>query len=185
MANTPDTDSGNNSHPLFVKYQDLTRLYRYYLDEITPRTKERWYAFGAMLIAFYLRIIYSQGWYSICYCLSIFLLNQFVYFLTPKFDMSLQQDEDNEKLEAGVSDDFRPFIRMLPEFKFWLKGTRAILIASALSFTEWTNIPVYWPILVFYFITLLLFTMRRQINHMIKYKYIPFDFGKKRYQSPK
>ena len=40
--------------------------------------------------------------------------------------MSLQQDELNQELEAGGrSEEFRPFIRRLPEFKFWLNGTRA------------------------------------------------------------
>ena len=32
-----------------------------------------------------------------------------------------------------------------------------------------------------YFIILTAITMKRQIKHMIKYKYIPFDLGKKTY----
>ena len=40
------------------------------------------------------------------------------------------------------------------------------------------NIPVFWPILLMYFIALFFLTMKRQIKHMIKYKYVPFSFGK-------
>jgi len=44
------------------------------------------------------------------------------------------------------------------------------------------NIPVFWPILLLYFIALFVLTMKRQIKHMIKYKYIPFSMGKTRYK---
>jgi len=32
-----------------------------------------------------------------------------------------------------------------------------------------------------YFIAITYLSMKRQIDHMIKHKYIPFDFGKKKY----
>ncbi|KAL7413473.1 Rer1 family-domain-containing protein [Mrakia frigida] len=76
-------------------------------------------------------------------------------------------------------EDFRPFIRRLPEFKFWLQATRATVISLALTLTRAADIPVYWPILLIYFLTLFGLTMRRQLRHMIKYKYIPFDMGRK------
>ncbi|KAH9615746.1 hypothetical protein KSS87_023519 [Heliosperma pusillum] len=41
------------------------------------------------------------------------------------------------------------------------------------------DVPVFWPILLFYWFVLFMLTMRRQIHHMIKYKYVPFSFGKK------
>ena len=41
------------------------------------------------------------------------------------------------------------------------------------------DIPVFWPILLLYWMVLLFITMRRQIRHMIKYRYIPFSTGKK------
>jgi hypothetical protein len=40
---------------------------------------------------------------------------------------------------------------------------------------------VFWPILLLYFIVLFVITMKRQIRHMIKYKYVPFSFGKATY----
>ena len=61
---------------------------------------------------------------------SIYLLNLFLAFLTPKFDPALASDMAETDAEEGApglpssqSDihdgEFRPFIRRLPEFKFW------------------------------------------------------------------
>nr|UOP57036.1 putative Rer1 family protein [Thecaphora frezii] len=85
-------------------------------------------------------------------------------------------------LNSQPSDDeFRPFIRRLPEFKFWLSATQAIVISLFCTTTEAFDIPVFWPILVMYFCILFVITMRRQIKHMYKYSYIPFDLGKQRH----
>jgi hypothetical protein len=43
------------------------------------------------------------------------------------------------------------------------------------------DVPVFWPILLLYWIILFSVTMKRQIQHMIKYRYIPFSLGKKKY----
>ena len=76
------------------------------------------------------------------------------------------------------------------------------------TFLPFLNIPVFWPILVIYFICLSFFpfpfhtlsfafsspfsgttaltfvTMKNQIAHMIKYKYLPWEYGKKKYVRP-
>ena len=54
-----------------------------------------------------------------------------------------------------------------------------------MTFTSLFNIPVFWPILVVYFISLFGLTMRKQILHMIKHRYVPFDLGKKRWTGGK
>ena len=50
------------------------------------------------------------------------------------------------------------------------------------TFFSMFDVPVFWPILLLYFCILFFVTMKRQIQHMIKHKYIPFSFGKKKYQ---
>ena len=47
-----------------------------------------------------------------------------------------------------------------------------------MTFFSVFDVPVFWPILLFYWIVLFFLTMKRQILHMIKYKYIPFNIGK-------
>ena len=57
----------------------------------------------------------------------------------------------------------------------------ATLYAFIATFLPFLDVPVYWPVLVIYFLVLFALTMRRQINHMVKFKYIPFDLNKKKY----
>ncbi|KAI6216479.1 Protein RER1 [Aphelenchoides fujianensis] len=61
-----------------------------------------------------------------------------------------------------------------------LKTMKSTLIAFFLTFFEIFDVPVFWPILVMYFFVLTFLTMKRQIMHMIRYRYIPFTFGKPR-----
>lgn len=104
-------------------------------------------------------------------------------------------------LPIKQDEEFRPFIRRLPEFKFWHSATRAIGISLLCSFFTFFDVPVFWPVLVMYWIILFVLTsmcscpppplpqmqrlltlpVRKQIQHMIKYRYVPFSFGKARY----
>ncbi|MCJ1243231.1 hypothetical protein MMC30_000428 [Trapelia coarctata] len=126
----------------------------------------------------------------VCYSLGIYLLNLFLAFLQPKFDPSLTQaegledgDSQRSPLPTTRDEEFRPFIRRLPEFKFWYSATRAVFIGFLCTWFEVFNVPVFWPVLVVYWIILFTLTMRRQIQHMIKYRYVPFSFGKAKYNS--
>ena len=113
------------------------------------------------------------------YSLGIYLLNLFLAFISPKFDPSLEQDQDMEDgvpagqesaLPTKNDQEFKPFVRRLPEFKFWHAATRAITLAFACSWSEIFNLPVFWPVLVVYWLILVFLTMRRQIQAMIKYR---------------
>lgn len=55
---------------------------------------------------------------------------------------------------------------------------RAFVIGFMMTFFEVFDVPVFWPILLFYWVMLFILTMRKQIQHMIKYRYVPFSFGK-------
>jgi len=54
-----------------------------------------------------------------------------------------------------------------------------------MTFFSFFDIPVFWPILLVYFIALFGLTMRNQISHMIKHKYIPISWGKTKYNTNK
>ncbi|RWV81259.1 hypothetical protein GW17_00057338, partial [Ensete ventricosum] len=56
--------------------------------------------------------------------------------------------------------------------------TKAFCVAFVLTFFSAFDVPVFWPILLFYWFVLFTVTMKRQILHMVKYKYVPFTFGK-------
>ncbi|KAG6837076.1 hypothetical protein H0H93_015344 [Arthromyces matolae] len=192
---------------IFAHFSKLQRQYQKTLDRWTPHVLHRWLSTAGLLAIFFLRIVIAQGvghsflsastvliienkFLTVCYAHAIYLLNLLLAFLQPKFDPSLQDDLMADEIEEGGEgatsplpsqrdDEFRPFVRRLPEWQFWLSSTRATLIALFCTFSEVFDVPVYWPILVMYFFVLFTLTMRRQIQHMIKYKYIPFDIGRK------
>jgi len=161
------------------------KIYQSYLDQSTPYTQYRWIGTGVLFIMFALRILLAQGWYIVAYSLGIYLLNLFLAFISPKFDPSIEQDEGMEDGTSGLpskeNDEFKPFVRRLPEFKFWYSATKAIAIGFVCSFFTIFDLPVFWPVLVMYWIILFALTMRRQIQHMIKYRYVPFTVGKTKY----
>jgi len=51
-------------------------------------------------------------------------------------------------------------------------ATRAVVFSTVATLFPFFDIPVFWPILLVYFIILFVITMRRQIAHMRKYKYV-------------
>ncbi|KAJ2961566.1 hypothetical protein NQZ79_g3152 [Umbelopsis isabellina] len=192
MDSTSGLDSSDSSATSNFMAQKAIyeRKFQMYLDQATPFTTYRWAGTATLLVLFMLRIFLAQGWYIVTYALGIYLLNLFLAFLQPKFDPSLDNadmdtsdagPEDGPSLPTKNDEEFRPFIRRLPEFKFWYSTTKAIFIALVCSFFSIFDIPVFWPILLIYFCILFAITMRRQIKHMIKYKYVPFDLGKKNY----
>ncbi|CAI5931246.1 unnamed protein product [Closterium sp. NIES-64] len=68
---------------------------------------------------------------------------------------------------------------------YWYAMTKAFLVAFTMTFFPIFDVPVFWPILLMYWFTLFVLTMKRQIRHMIKYKYVPFSFGKQKYKGGK
>uniref|UniRef100_A0A915MMJ1 Uncharacterized protein n=3 Tax=Meloidogyne TaxID=189290 RepID=A0A915MMJ1_MELJA len=163
-------------------FSSLGVQYQYYLDRLTPYTSIRWVIAVSLILIFVWRVIVLQGFYIVTYALFIYYLNLFLAFLTPKIDPAMEFDEDDEGpvLPKSNSEEFRPFMRRLPEFKFWLSTMKSTLVAFTCTFFEVFDVPVFWPILVMYFIVLTCLTMKRQIMHMIRYRYIPFTTGKPR-----
>ncbi|KAL9241585.1 hypothetical protein vseg_015681 [Gypsophila vaccaria] len=158
----------------------ISQRFQHMLDKLTPHVLHRWIAVIWLGLIYAVRVYFVQGFYVVSYALGIYLLNLLIAFLSPQVD-PLDNDDGGPTLPTLSSDEFRPFVRRLPEFKFWYSITKAVCIAFVMTFFEVFDVPVFWPILLFYWFVLFTLTMRRQIHHMIKYKYVPFTFGKKSY----
>lgn len=159
---------------------DFSRKFQYYLDRSTPHTVERWLGTLAVAAIYVLRVYHVQGFYIVSYGLGIYMLNLLIGFLSPSVDPELEA-LNTASLPTKGSDEFKPFVRRLPEFKFWYALTKAFVVAFILTFFSVLDVPVFWPILLCYWIFLFVLTMKRQILHMIKYKYVPFNIRKPRY----
>ena len=58
----------------------------------------------------------------------------------------------------------------------------ATLVTCVLSCFDGMDFEIYWPLLLSYFLMMTLFVCRYKIEHMVRYRYIPFEFGKKKYE---
>ncbi|KAJ3683107.1 hypothetical protein LUZ60_013334 [Juncus effusus] len=179
-----DSTSPADPVPLAKYRADLSRQFQHYLDKSTPHTLYRWAGTAGLGLLYLLRVYFLQGFYIVTYGLGIYLLNLLIGFLSPMVDPE-QEGGDAPGLPMKGSDEFKPFIRRLPEFKFWYAITKAFCIAFVMTFFSLFDVPVFWPILLCYWVVLFVLTMKRQILHMIKYKYVPFNIGKQKYGGKK
>jgi len=172
--------SGGSAAPqqLNQMYVNLSRQYQYYLDKTVIHLWPRWIAAGVMWVLFWIRVWMAGSHHIVTYGLHIYLLNLLIGFLSPAID---PEQSDGPMLPTTSDEEFRPFSRRLPEFKFWYSWFRGTVVSVFMTFFSIFDVPVFWPILLAYFIALFFLTMRRQIAHMIKHRYLPFSFGKKKY----
>ncbi|CBZ51236.1 hypothetical protein NCLIV_043030 [Neospora caninum Liverpool] len=180
MAATPSLSAQDDlvSSPFSSRLaRSLTRLASSYLDATTLYPKTRWLVFFALLALYVLRVYLLAGFFVVTYGLGIYLLNLLIGFISPQID----PETDEFVLPVRETEEYRPFQRQLPEFKCWQAGSRAVVISIALTFFPVFDLPVFWPILLIYFILLFVLTMKQQIKRMIKYKYLPFSWGKQTY----
>ncbi|ORY54143.1 retrieval of early ER protein Rer1, partial [Neocallimastix californiae] len=89
----------------------------------------------------------------VTYTLGNYLLNVYSAFLSPNFDPALEMDdEEDDEDEEGLilpvheDDEFKLFVRKLPNFKFWHTATRATLLELFCTILEFSDISVFWPI---------------------------------------
>ncbi|XP_031129483.1 protein RER1B-like [Ipomoea triloba] len=173
-------DAASTAAALNQRRHEFSKLFQFYLDKTTPYALYRWIGTFGFASLYALRVFYVQGFYIVTYGLGIYILNLLIGFLSPLVDPELDPS-DGPLLPTKGSDEFKPFIRRLPEFKFWYAITKAFFVAFLMTFFSLFDVPVFWPILLIYWIVLFVLTMKRQISHMLKYKYIPFNIGKQKY----
>mmetsp|Transcript_67458 Transcript_67458/g.170164 ORF Transcript_67458/g.170164 Transcript_67458/m.170164 type:complete len:194 (-) Transcript_67458:75-656(-) len=171
-------EAAGEEPPAVAKVLQFQRMVQHQLDRTVVWIKTRWSILAVFLLIYITRVILKQGFYVVTYGLGIYMLNLLINFLSPAID---PDSEDGPTLPTKETGEFRPFTRKLPEFKFWLSAIRAVVVATFMTFFEIFDLPVFWPILLAYFILLLVLTMKDRIKHMIKHKYIPFSFGKQTY----
>lgn len=97
----------------------VSRRYQHLLDKSTPHVLRRWIACLGVAVVYALRVYLVQGFYIVSYGIGIYILNLLIGFLSPQVDPEIQDLSDGPTLPTRGSDEFRPFVRRLPEFKFW------------------------------------------------------------------
>ena len=159
-----ETTTADQIQPSFLTrlIRSLTREYQHHLDSTVPHALFRYLGLVLLCVLYWLRVWLVGGFYIVTYALGIFMLNLVIGFLSPMDD----PDGDGFILPETNTDEFKPFVRRLPEFKFWYGCIRAVLVACVCTLFPFFDVPVFWPILLIYFIVLFVLTMRRQIQHV-------------------
>jgi hypothetical protein len=94
----------------------IGRRYQHYLDKTNPLITARWVSLVLVLLLYVVRVFHLQGFYIVTYGLGIYNLNLLLGFLSPQVDPEV---EEGPELPTKSNQEFKPFIRRLPEFKFW------------------------------------------------------------------
>jgi hypothetical protein len=109
-------------------------------------------------------------------------LNSFIGFISPLEDPEeYGLNNDDSYLPQKNDEEFRPFQRKIKEYTFWSQITITLFVAIIMTYFQAFEIPVFWPLLLVYFFLIFFLVMKRQIQHMIKYRYLPWDNSKTRY----
>lgn len=154
--------------------------YQRYEDAVVPHRPMRWAMFAFLLMFFFIRVFAYGGFYVVTYGMCIHLLYLLIMMITPLSDPEDATDE--ARLPTGGG-EFKPFVPKVQEFVVWRSMVKVVLICFALTLFSVFDIPVFWPILVMYFIILFATQMGNRVKHMIKHKYVPWSAGKPKYVS--
>ena len=179
QKNSSDLNNETISNKSFC--EKLSIYFNYIRDKIIIYRFQRWIVVLILTVVYLFRMFYTKGYYALTYCIGIHFLNSFMAFISPLDDPEDELPEESSHLPQTNSEEFRPFQRKLKEYNFWRVMFWTLLVAIICTFFEAFDLPVFWPLLLFYFVLIFILVMRRQIQHMIKYKYLPWDTGKKTY----
>ena len=108
----------------------LERKFQTYLDKSVPHVSQRWSAFACVALVYLVRAYFLKGYYIVTYGLGIYNLNLLIGFMTPQMDMT----EDGPSLPTSGNEEFKPFVRRLPEFKFWYRSAKSVCVAFCMTF---------------------------------------------------
>eukprot|EP01061_Rhynchopus_euleeides_P019163 TRINITY_DN3153_c0_g4_i1.p1 TRINITY_DN3153_c0_g4~~TRINITY_DN3153_c0_g4_i1.p1 ORF type:complete len:189 (+),score=68.80 TRINITY_DN3153_c0_g4_i1:105-671(+) len=149
-------------------------------DRLVPHAAVRYVVLAIAIALYWLRIWNVGGFYVVTYALGIYFLKLLMLFVQPLVDPEAE-DDFGPTLPNDASDEHKPFVRKMPEYRVWKNAMAALMVAFVMTFFRVFDLHVFWPILLVYFVLLFFLTAKKQILHMWKHKYVPFNVGKKRY----
>src|SRR3989338_9902291 len=127
--------------------------------------------------------------------MSIHLLYCLVVLITPLSDPENENNNDDECEGSALPtsgfavrgqqqqqpDEHKPFIPKVAEFKVWRSMFQVVVIAFFATFFSIFDLPVFWPILLLYFVLFFVTQMAGRIQHMMRHKYVPWNANKPKF----
>lgn len=123
----------------------VSQRYQHLLDKSTPHVLHRWIFLFSIGVIYAIRVYFVEGFYIITYGLGIYILQLLIAFLSPQVDPEIQElTEDGPSLPSRANDEFRPFVRRLPEFKFWYPLSLSLSPPFFLPLYNRSRFDLYW-----------------------------------------
>ncbi|ELA42840.1 uncharacterized protein VICG_00155 [Vittaforma corneae ATCC 50505] len=160
---------------------DFGTLDQYIADNLSPLIYPRWTFTGFLLLLYIRRILRIKTHSVVTYFVGVYLLHATILFLTPKDENipdPFENTEDESYNPRNIDNDFRPYVRRLPEFDFWKMCSQIIAVAFFITYFPFLDLPVYAPILVLYFIFIVSITCYKLWMHSKKFRYNLFFISK-------
>ena len=162
--------------------EKISIYYNIINDKIIIFPLERWLVTAILLLIYIIRVVLTRGYACLTYCIGIHFLNSFIGFISPLEDPEeFDLNKDDSFLPQKNNEEYKPFYRKVKEFTFWNRVSITLIVSIVLTFFKGFDIPGFWPLLFVYFFLIFGLVMKRQIQHMIKYRYLPWDYAKTRY----
>ncbi|KAH0574488.1 RER1-like protein-retention of ER protein [Spironucleus salmonicida] len=120
----------------------------------------RWIGTTVLTVFYLLFVLLTHSHYAIVYFLYIYILSAFIQFISPK------TGDSTVALPVSTTDlaDAKNYQREMCEFDFWFVATIWTFISLILSFFPFTDIPVFWPVLVLYSIALTIAIVHKELQ---------------------
>jgi hypothetical protein len=172
-------------------YQPIKHRFtiQYILDRLVNHVIIRWSIYSVLMTVYYLRVFFIQkGYYLATYFLAVSTVSLLVRFITPE-DPDEVSDILGEMILPGISpaaphstpssivdDEFRPFMRSLPEFQFWQKAVLYVLIGHIVVSFRIFKITTHPIILIMYFIFFAVLAAYRPVKRFLFFFFL-IDFS--------
>ncbi len=116
--------------------------------------------YSFFILFFVLRMVITDGYFAVAYLLGFYIVQNVILFLTPLGLPSIEEeDEDEEVFDIPENitlekndDESKPVIRKLGEFVLWKKLSFFTLLSVFATFFKALDLPVFWPLLLMYFL---------------------------------
>lgn len=112
----PNNALADDTSPVERTLAKLSQQTQILLDRAAPLIAPRWLFWLFSLVLYGVRVFMLKGFYIVTYGLGIYNLNLMLGFITPQVDPEI---EEGPELPTKSDQEFKPFVRRLPEFKFW------------------------------------------------------------------
>lgn len=177
--NTPPEDENKQEYSfqdrLVIQKTELEMK----LDSIVLHTKPfvlyRWIFYSFFCALLVGRMLIQKRFYAIAYICFIAHISLLIQFVSPKLDPEIYGPE-------VLPGSYEPFKRKLPEFDFWKKITKVIILSNIATLFPFLDMPVYAPLLFGYLLIVFIISFHERIMHMIRNHYVPFTVGKPKYK---